>query len=186
LEISANNVIARYRILNTDDSPSTFIDLDGDGQCAMDDLYTDEPILDMGPDELKDLAKKKELRFLTRDNYGEMTTSQLEREAEDSDDWQGLEMDTLTEVATQLARPKHDGPVKWAIDPMVDGSEEEMAFIILEDSGSPNLKKQDHISKNSDIKPKAMSYEEILAERSARQYRELAAMNAKVKAPFSR
>lgn len=123
-----NNIIAKFPIRQSDNGAGTYVDVDRNGELAMDDTFTAEPVLNAAYWELEDLAGPFKNKLITPADLTEQGVSEAEQEYEGSEDWQSVTTGDLSSLATELAPSK---PATWAINPKVDGKPDEMEFLIL-------------------------------------------------------
>lgn len=112
-------------------SYTLYFDEDGDGELAMDDLYTNEPLVHTeAADELWGLKENGTL-IRPEDFSVEPETETRERECEDCDDYQYNTVGDFNSIARKHAPKEQRDSVTWAINPTVEGKPEEMEFLIL-------------------------------------------------------
>lgn len=127
-----NQIKKQIPIRQDDDFSAIYIDEDNNGSLDTDELYTTEPTLsleDFGStdvQELKDFANQKSVSLLTSETLGPVDLETIEREYEDSDDFQYTSLGSLDAYA------KSNGGSGWVIDPLPNRPGEMELQILVE------------------------------------------------------
>ena len=126
------NILKRIPIRTEEKGGDTlYFDEDNNGELAMDELMTEELLVETNTaDELWGLKEKGKL--IRPEDFTETpTTESRERECEDCDDYQYNELDDFDDIARQHAPKELRDSVTWAINPTVEGNPDAMEFLVI-------------------------------------------------------
>ena len=128
------NIVGRFPIRPEHKGSDTlYIDTNKNGSLDMDDLFTNEPLIETyAAEDLLRLARKNPTQLITAKNFPTtIETETREQECEDSDDYQYTTDGDLDSLAKELSPREARNDVAWAINPSVDGRPDELEFLII-------------------------------------------------------